>query len=58
LRRSPFPPGEPPRHVRARLFRYRFTTRRELRETGAWWERTYVREYLPPTRLANTAPTP
>jgi hypothetical protein len=58
LRRSPFPPGEPPRHVRARLFRYRFTTRRELRETGAWWERTYVREYLPPTRLANAAPTP
>ncbi|WP_416986514.1 lipase maturation factor family protein [Streptomyces sp. T028] len=51
LRRSPFPPGEPPRYVRARLFRYRYTTWRELRETGACWERTYVREYLPPTRL-------
>ncbi|MEU9332825.1 lipase maturation factor family protein [Streptomyces sp. NPDC048290] len=51
LRRSPFPPDAPPRHVRARLFRYRFTTWRELRETGACWERTYVREYLPPTRL-------
>ncbi|MGW1273521.1 lipase maturation factor family protein, partial [Streptomyces sp. NPDC002491] len=58
LRRSPFPPGEPPRHVRARLFRYRFTTWNELRETGAWWDRTYVREYLPPTRLANAARTP
>ncbi|MFF6803807.1 lipase maturation factor family protein [Streptomyces sp. NPDC012616] len=58
LRRSPFPPGEPPRHVRARLFRYRFTTWRELRATGACWERTYVREYLPPTRLARTAPRP
>ncbi|MER6560934.1 lipase maturation factor family protein [Streptomyces sp. NPDC001027] len=58
LRRSPFPPGEPPRHVRARLFRYRFTTWSELRETGAWWDRTYVREYLPPTRLANAARTP
>ncbi|MFI1507040.1 lipase maturation factor family protein [Streptomyces sp. NPDC020597] len=58
LRRSPFPPGEPPRHVRARLFRYRYTSWSELRETGAWWERTYVREYLPPTRLANAARTP
>ncbi|MDI9829826.1 lipase maturation factor family protein [Streptomyces sp. KAU_LT] len=52
LRRSPFPADEPPRFVRARLFRYRYTTWRELRETGACWERTYVREYLPPTRLA------
>ncbi len=52
LRRSPFPPEAPPRYIRARLFRYRYTTWRELRETGACWERTYVREYLPPTRLA------
>ena len=55
LRRSPFPPGRPPRFVRARLFRYRFTTWRELRDTGACWERTYVREFLPPTRLAGGA---
>ncbi|MER6346324.1 lipase maturation factor family protein [Streptomyces sp. NPDC001595] len=55
LRRSPFPPGEPPRHIRARLFRYRYSTWRELRETGACWQRTYVREYLPPTRLSGTA---
>ncbi|KOV64689.1 membrane protein [Streptomyces sp. MMG1121] len=52
LRRSPFPPDTPPRYVRARLFRYRYTSWRELRETGACWERTYVREYLPPVRLA------
>jgi hypothetical protein len=52
LRRSPFPPDAPPRHIRARLFRYRYTTWRELRETGACWQREYVREYLPPTRLA------
>ncbi|MGW2236489.1 lipase maturation factor family protein [Streptomyces sp. NPDC001759] len=55
LRRSPLPPDEPPRFVRARLFRYRYTSWRELRETGAWWERTYVREYLPPTRLSGVA---
>ncbi|MFD5625344.1 lipase maturation factor family protein [Streptomyces sp. NPDC127072] len=51
LRHCPFPDGTPPRHVRARLYRYRYTTWRELRETGACWQRTYVREFLPPTRL-------
>ncbi|MGW3957855.1 lipase maturation factor family protein [Streptomyces sp. NPDC004752] len=58
LRRSPFPADRPPRYVRARLFRYRYTTWRELRETGACWERTYVREFLPPTRLATKAQMP
>ncbi|MFJ2901361.1 lipase maturation factor family protein [Streptomyces sp. NPDC087212] len=53
LRRSPFPPDAPPRYLRARLYRYRYTSWRELRETGAWWERTFVREYLPPTRLTS-----
>ncbi|MGW5046538.1 lipase maturation factor family protein [Streptomyces griseoluteus] len=52
LRSSPFPPGAPPRFIRARLFRYRFTTWRELRETGACWERTFVRDFLRPTRLS------
>ncbi|MFD3823941.1 lipase maturation factor family protein [Streptomyces sp. NPDC058625] len=58
LRRSPFPSHAPPRYVRARLFRYRYTTWRELRETGACWERTYVREYLPPTRLTGAVHRP
>ncbi|MFJ9348544.1 lipase maturation factor family protein [Streptomyces sp. NPDC101237] len=55
LRRSPFPPDRPPRFVRARLFRYRYTGWRELRETGACWERSYVREFMPPTRLTKAA---
>ncbi|QES45163.1 hypothetical protein DEJ49_33000 [Streptomyces venezuelae] len=55
LRSSPFPPGSPPVYIRARLYRYRYTTWRELRETGACWERTYVREFLGPTRLAPPA---
>ena len=55
LRRSPFPADTPPRFIRARLFRYRYTTWRELRETGACWERAYVREFMPPTRLAGTS---
>ncbi|MEU7583238.1 lipase maturation factor family protein [Streptomyces sp. NPDC041068] len=55
LRSSPFPPGAPPTYIRARLYRYRYTTWRELRATGACWERTYVREFLAPTRLAPPA---
>ncbi|MER7759859.1 lipase maturation factor family protein [Streptomyces sp. NPDC097619] len=54
LRHNPFP-GEPPRYVRARLDRYRFTTWAELRATGRWWHRSPVREYLPPTRLSGRA---
>ncbi|MER6358058.1 lipase maturation factor family protein [Streptomyces sp. NPDC001634] len=55
LHRCPFPPDEPPRYIRARVYRYRFTTWRELRETGACWNRTYVREFMPPSRLAAPA---
>ncbi|MFD7708706.1 lipase maturation factor family protein [Streptomyces sp. NPDC059785] len=55
LRRSPFPPDAPPRFVRARLYRYRFTTRAERRATGAHWDRTFVREFMPPTRLDEAA---
>ncbi|MFD8565280.1 lipase maturation factor family protein [Streptomyces sp. NPDC059639] len=50
LRTCPFPDA-PPLYVRARVFRYRYTTWAERRASGAWWERTYVREFLPPTRL-------
>lgn len=44
LRHNPFPDA-PPAHVRARLYRYRFTDRSERRETGAWWHRTLVGDY-------------
>ena len=50
LRSSPFP-AAPPTFVRARLYRYRFTDRRQRRESGAWWTRTLVGEYLPPVSL-------
>ncbi|MFB8090498.1 lipase maturation factor family protein [Streptomyces sp. NPDC055992] len=49
LRHNPFPDA-PPAQVRARVFRYRFTTWRELRATGCWWHRTFVRDFLRPTR--------
>jgi hypothetical protein len=49
-RPDPFP-DHPPALVRARLYRYRFTTPAERRQTGAWWHRDLVGEYLPPLRL-------
>jgi hypothetical protein len=50
LRIDPFA-GDPPRFVRARLYRYRFTTPAEHRESGAWWRRELLGEYLPPVSL-------
>jgi hypothetical protein len=50
LRRDPFG-GERPRFVRAQLYRYRFTTPAERRETGAWWHRELIGDYLPPVSL-------
>ncbi len=50
LHTNPFPDA-PPVHVRALLYRYRFTDRRERRETGAWWHRTELYEFLAPVSL-------
>lgn len=50
LRRDPFA-GARPRFVRARLFRYRFSSLGVLRETGAWWVREPVSELVAPMRL-------
>jgi Lipase maturation factor len=50
LGRNPFP-DHPPALVRARLYRYRFTTPAERRQTGAWWSRDLLGDYLPPLRL-------
>jgi hypothetical protein len=45
LARNPFP-DKPPKYIRAMFYRYRFTTNEE-RQTGAWWKREELREYLP-----------
>jgi Lipase maturation factor len=50
LRDNPFP-DDPPRWVRARLFRYRFSSAAELRATGAWWVRTPIGEFMRPVGL-------
>jgi hypothetical protein len=51
LRTNPFPHA-PPAFVRARLYRYRFSTSRERRKTGNWWMRELVSDYMPPVRIA------
>ena len=50
LANNPFP-DKPPRYIRAMFYRYRFTTVDELRQTGAWWKREELREYLPTLSL-------
>ncbi|MFL5681390.1 MAG: lipase maturation factor family protein [Chloroflexota bacterium] len=50
LRRNPFP-DRPPTYVRASLYLYRFSTWRELRESGAWWVRTPAGMFADPVRL-------
>ena len=52
LRANPFSHA-PPTFVRARLYRYRFTTPHERRETGNWWVRDLAGDYVPPVRLAH-----
>jgi len=49
LRANPFP-NEPPRWVRAQLYRYRFTTPAERAATGEWWKRELVAPYFPAVR--------
>src|SRR4051812_27645751 len=50
LASDPFP-NDPPRWIRARLYRYTFTTREQHAQTGRWWNRTLVSDYLPPVQL-------
>ena len=50
LGKNPFP-DQPPRYVRAELYRYRFSTIAERRETGLWWQRKDLRGYIPSVSL-------
>jgi predicted DCC family thiol-disulfide oxidoreductase YuxK len=50
LARNPFP-DQPPRYIRASFYRYRFTTVEEHRQSGAWWKRQELGEYLPTVSL-------
>jgi Lipase maturation factor/DCC1-like thiol-disulfide oxidoreductase len=47
---NPFP-DQPPLAIRARLYRYRFTTPDERAQTGDWWVREYRGDYMPRLQL-------
>jgi len=49
---NPFP-GEPPKWVRATLYKYRFTTSEERAATGDCWVRERLGPYVPPLSLEN-----
>ena len=51
LANDPFP-DEPPRFVRARLYRYEFAPPDD--PSGAWWQRELLGEWLPPLSSADT----
>ncbi|SHW62634.1 Protein of uncharacterised function (DUF1222) [Mycobacteroides abscessus subsp. abscessus] len=50
LRHNPFP-DSPPSYVRAQVFRYRYSTPRELRHDHVWWHRSPEGQYFPPVAL-------
>ncbi len=50
LAHNPFP-DQPPHYIRASFYRYRFTTVEEHRQSGAWWKRQELGEYLPTVSL-------
>jgi hypothetical protein len=47
---NPFP-ERPPRWIRARMYKYTFTTAAERQQTGRWWNREVVGDYFPAVRL-------
>ncbi|HSP76760.1 MAG TPA: lipase maturation factor family protein [Cryobacterium sp.] len=51
LRVNPFPQA-PPRYVRARVYRYRYSTPDERRDTGEWWVRSEVGLLVAPLTLS------
>lgn len=50
LRHNPFP-AQPPAHLRALFYRYRYTTAQQKQAGGAWWTRQLLGTYLPPVSL-------
>jgi Lipase maturation factor len=50
LASNPFP-DRPPRWVRARMYRYTFTSKAERLASGRWWNRELAGDYFPASRL-------
>jgi hypothetical protein len=54
LRTNPFA-DQPPRWIRATLYRYRFTTPAEHRAAGEWWVREPIDDFMAPVSLNRRA---
>ncbi|MDA2921822.1 lipase maturation factor family protein [Patescibacteria group bacterium AH-259-L07] len=54
MRHNPFS-DQPPHHIRALLYKYRFTTPYQKKKTGAIWDRELIGVYLPPISLDDPA---
>jgi hypothetical protein len=50
--KNPFP-GDPPRYLRAVMYRYEFSSWSQLFRNGQWWTRDNRRLYFPPVALRN-----
>lgn len=50
LRTNPFA-DQPPAHIRALFYQYRYATPQERRASGVWWTRRLLGVYLPPVSL-------
>jgi hypothetical protein len=57
LRSNPFR-SSPPHYLRARLYRYRFSTWEERRATGAWWVRELEGTLVGPLALRRPEAAP
>ena len=56
FRHNPFP-NDPPASVRARVYKYSFTSPEERKETGRCWNRSLVAEYYPPISIKKSSAT-
>lgn len=50
IRHNPFPEA-PPKYMRSVLYEYTFTSFKEKKESGAWWNREYVDLFTRPVTL-------
>jgi len=57
LAENPFKGKQPPKHVRARHFKYTFTRTGDTKASkGKWWSRKLLGDYVPPLNLASLEP--
>jgi len=50
LDKNPFPDA-PPRYIRALLYNYHFTNAEQRQQTGDWWQRELIGDFLKPYTL-------